>query len=133
MKITVLVCNSSFVLESVVRNGEQKELRAERSVFGLKKDLYLLVKNNGTKAWISWWEEMSPSSETEVSDDAVLPVRTRSGENLILLFWFCQNTTGCLRLFEVADEKPVSVGRAEDNAVSAPGLSFLSRHHLSIA
>ncbi|MBQ7563169.1 MAG: FHA domain-containing protein [Lachnospiraceae bacterium] len=136
MKITALVCNSSYVLESVIRNGETKELKAERQFFCLQRDLYLIFTNDGEALRVTYGEEADSLTETEVhtdtNTDAMLPLRTRNGETLILLLYFLRDDSDFLGLFGLCEGGEISVGRADTSTIRTPGLPLLSSNHLRV-
>ncbi|MBR2275270.1 MAG: FHA domain-containing protein [Lachnospiraceae bacterium] len=132
MKITALVCNSSHVLEGVIRDGETEELRAEKEYFRLREDFGLQIYNNGESAELFYSQELCGKAPSGICSDARLPIRTRSGESLILLLYFSKEEESLFGLYRLTEQAELSVGRAENAVIRTPGLPFISLNHLRI-
>ncbi len=136
MRITALVCNSVYVQESVIREGEEKELLIEGKLFMLKEQagLKLVSKEEGLRIRFLYGIRSAEGFPQEIEPvlytDGLILLKTISGESLYLSVFFSGeegiSRYGCL------DEERISLGRAPRNTICLTALKLISLDHLVI-
>ncbi len=137
MIITALVCNSVYVNESVIREGEDKEVTIESQLFNLKASLKfkLSFEEPGLrvclKEGIREAEGVYEASDFLVAEDGVILLKTDYEETLYLSVFFSGAEGRCLR-YDCQDVSRIGLGRAQKQTICVPSLKLLSLDHLSI-
>ncbi len=133
MKITVLICNSMFLSENVLREGEAGEVAIEKQAFLLKKSLRIglsFTSGSLVTAFISGFGEELAGEPLVIAEDSFIRLTTENGELLYLGAFFSEREN--IRRFAISGEDSISLGRRPEHTLSAAWQRFWSRDHLLI-
>ncbi len=137
MNITVFICNSAAVHESVIREGEEREVLLEKQQFRLEKELKLKLYS-AAEGLVIWLPEgvfckdrtAAGPGKLSVSDNDMLLMEAAGCSHLYITVYFHNEYR--VRRFSTEREKRISVGRAYTNTICAQGQRTLSCEHLVI-
>ncbi|HAV00656.1 MAG TPA: hypothetical protein DCW47_05625 [Lachnospiraceae bacterium] len=133
MKITVLICNSMFLSESVLREGEAGEVTIEKQAFLLKKSLRIGLSfdtDSLVATFISGFGQELTREPLVIAEDSFVRLTSGKGELLYLGAFFSEGEN--IRRFSISGIESISLGRRTKHTLSAARQNLWSRDHLLI-
>ncbi|MCR4657069.1 MAG: FHA domain-containing protein [Lachnospiraceae bacterium] len=137
MIITALVCNSVYVNESVIREGEDREVIIERQLFCLNDSLKLKLSYDESGLRVCLTEGireaggMYEASGFLVAGDKVILLRTVNDEVVYLSVFFSGGGRNCLR-YDCQGISKIGLGRASGQTICVTSFKLLSLDHMTI-